>query len=55
MAKAVKGLAGRGWATQLAQVEAVSEELDSYIEELSSLVDHLTVRQRVMSKAITLD
>ena len=44
----MKDLDGRGWATQLAQVEVVAEKLDDYIEELSSLVSRLTVRQRVI-------
>ena len=48
MAKAVKDLDGRGWATQLARVEAVAGELDDYIKALSSLVDRLTVSQRVV-------
>ena len=39
-----------GWVTQVAQVEHIAGELDGHIKALSSLVDHLTVRQRAHVK-----
>ena len=39
-----------GWITKVAQVERIAGELDDHIKALSSLVDDLTVRQRVHVK-----
>ena len=46
VSRAVKDLDRPGWVTQVAQVEAIAEELNDHIKTLSSLVDRLTVRER---------
>ena len=46
----MEGLDRLGGMKQVARVEAIAGELDGHIAALSSLVDDLTVRQRVHVK-----